>query len=170
MIRWPSLWIAVGLLVVFAALCQIPPLPLGESLRAFVFALSVAIASSFAKPAFHAFTRKTFPDHVGQLAMGIFLLWTSMAIQSFWYVLWRVAGQPLWMFNNDFNSFTLYLFSIGGALHVTAPGALDGVIPARNMIKIGISLGVAALFLAFVMLASDSATAFVEFLHPFFED
>lgn len=168
MIRYPSMWVAAGLFVVFCFMTQMSAIFLGEVLRALCFALAVSVAASFSKPAWIALKAPWPPDHVGQLAMGIFTLWFSLAVQSFWYVLWRVSGQPLWMINNDLNTFTLYLFCIGAVLHVTAPGAISGVIPARNMVRIGAACGIAALVVAFGMLASDRAIAFVEFLHPLF--
>lgn len=51
---------------------------------------------------------------------------------------------------------------MGGVLHLTAPGAVDGIVPRRNWIILGITMGVAA----FVAIVSSRSVGMASLSRP----
>lgn len=159
----PVIWTATGLYLIFLmGAWLVPNRALMESLRAFLLAISVAVVVAYARPALQAVFAARRPDLVEQLTLGIALAWGTTVIQSGWYMMWRLAGQPPWMVNNDFNALLLYSLCLAACLHITAPGAVDGVIPRRNMIVLGVAVGIAALLVSFLVLFNPDVTQFLE--------
>lgn len=61
-------------------------------------------------------------DRVSQLALGIGLIWLSIACQKIYWIIWHIYGAPLSWQSNGFLAWVSYIAIIGGCLFVTAPG------------------------------------------------
>lgn len=66
--------------------------------------------------------RKGSTDRVSQLALGIGLIWLSIAGQKVYWIVWQAHGMPVSWTANDLLSALTLLAIIGGGLFVTAPG------------------------------------------------
>jgi len=104
-------------------------------------------------------------DRVLQLSMGIALSWSVTSILRLWGLMWRKTGQPEWMQTNYLTGYFAFLIICAGVLHITAPGAIDGVVPKRNWIIVGIALG-CGIGLA-VYSADINFEGFVRMLEPY---
>lgn len=136
-----------------------------EALRILQVSVAVAVVISYMGPALDA-VRSERVNLVQQLSLGISLGFLSLALTGGWFTLWRLAGQPQWMPNSDINGFFIWLSILAGALHLTAPGAIDGRIPPRNWVWLGAAVGGAVLlFLIFLAQQPDLAW-FAKALEP----
>lgn len=73
-------------------------------------------------PLIYYMIRYNKTDRVSQLAIGIGLLWLSIAGQKIYWIVWHSYGAPLSWQANYFLSAMSYLAIIGGSLFITAPG------------------------------------------------
>lgn len=109
-----------------------------ETLRALQISISSVVLFSYAPEAWRILT-KPYVDAEDQLILGIVLAWASVFEQGVWALLWRLSGKPMWMYDSDLNGFFVWQAIIGATLHVTAPGAVNGVVPKRNWILTGVA-------------------------------
>jgi hypothetical protein len=167
----PVIWVSTALYMLFFIVAwKVQNRVIMETLRAFLLAASVAVAIAYSKPAVQAIMARKMPDLVSQLTLGIALAWATTAVQSAFYMIWRLAGQPAWMVNTDFSAFLLYSLCLAAVLHITAPGAIDGQIPKRNMVALGLAAGAAALIIGLIIVINPDVGAFVEYLKPWLYD
>ena len=118
-----------------------------ELLRIAQAAIGVTVVTAYMPMALRALLSKN-PDRVGQLSMGITLGFSSLVFSGLWFLLWRMGGQPAWMLSSEFAGFVIWMSILAGVLHVTAPGAINGMVPRRNLIILGLTMGAAvAIFL-----------------------
>jgi len=61
-------------------------------------------------------------DRVSQLAVGIGLIWISIAGQRLYWIVWHYFDTPAGWQSNPFLAAMAYISVIGGCLFVTAPG------------------------------------------------
>lgn len=163
-VRSPITWVLVGLLAgFFAAAYYLPVDDLAVSLRAVQIALGLACTIAYGQGAVEIIRRGRLElsDH---LILAIPLLAFAMALWGAWALLWRYAGRPDWMYQNDFNSFIVFLFCVSLFLALVAPGAIAGRIPSRNLIAVGASVGVAVFLAAFLFLTRPDARFIAEVL------
>lgn len=83
-------------------------------------------------PALYTIIYRNPMDRVSQLVLGILCSWAATAMLGMWSVFWRVNNEWGWMKESTFLSALLVLQTLGGMLHITAPGAIDGKVQARN--------------------------------------
>jgi hypothetical protein len=79
------------------------------------------------------------------LSLGIGCTWTSEIGQRIWSLIWRGMGHPEVMTTNYSLPFLLYISVLGGIQHITSPGAVNGFVPTRNWIVLGIRIGTSTL-------------------------
>lgn len=102
--------------------------------------ISVAVAVSIAYlPDVYQAIRMDRVDRVAQLSLGIALSWTAVIINRSWVGLIRIADAD-WMRASPMIGFYVFLSILAGVLHITAPGAIDGQIPKRNRITLGLAV------------------------------
>lgn len=134
-----------------------------ETLRAMQISISSVVLCSYAPEAWRILT-KPFVDAEDQLILGIVLSWASVFEQGIWALLWRLSGKPIWMYDSDLNGFFVWQAIIGATLHVTAPGAVNGVVPRRNWILTGIAFGGGVLVGAMLLRYRPDADGLVRLL------
>lgn len=127
-------YLLVALFVPYKALIQF--------LNMCTLSVAVAIVITYA-PAWLTTLRKARMDGPDALSLGIGCTWLAEIGQRLWSIAWRGLDQPEWMTTSYVLPLLLTLNFLGGVQHITAPGAVAGVIPQRNWIWLGASLGFA---------------------------
>jgi hypothetical protein len=102
------------------------------------------------------------PERGDYLIVGVTLGWIATFFQAMFSVVFRLAGMPLWFANIDANSLWILMSAISGILHIVAPGAVDGVVPRRNRIVLGIGMGVTVMGICVVLWSRPDISAYVE--------
>lgn len=143
--RWRVWWSALIFIMIYALLAWfIPQRAMMQFLNILVLSISVAVVATYA-PAWILTLKKQNMDGPDALSLGIGCTWTAEIGQRIWSIIWRGLDQPEWMTNSPILPFFLALTVMGGIQHITAPGAVNGIVPKRSWIVLGCSLGVATL-------------------------
>lgn len=111
--------------------------------------------------------KKAEPERTDYLIVGIWLSFLSNAFQSLQGIVGRMGGLPSWWLNNDLIAPTLAASVIAAVLHVSAPGAVDGVVPRRNRIAMGVSFGIAVLLMGSLTLAQPDISPWLDRVRPY---
>jgi hypothetical protein len=126
----------------------VPHRTLMQFLNMATLSVAVAIVITYS-PAWAATLLKKRLNGEDALSLGIGCTWLAEIGQRLWSIIWRGLDQPGWMTDSYVLPLLLTLNFLGGVQHITAPGAVDGVVPRRNWIILGAAVGVATfLFLA----------------------
>jgi hypothetical protein len=110
------------------------------------------------------------PEVGDYLIVGITIGWCATLCQAMFSVIYRLAGGPLWFANADVNSLWILMSSISGWLHIMAPGAVDGKVPRRNRLGLGISIGASVAVTCLVLWSRPNIAPALEFFRPALED
>jgi hypothetical protein len=102
------------------------------------------------------------PERGDYLIVGVTLGWCATFCQAMFSVVFRLAGMPLWFTNIDANSLWILMSAISGLLHIVAPGAVDGVVPRRNRIVLGIGMGIGVMVVCIVLWTRPDISDYVE--------
>jgi hypothetical protein len=148
----------------------LPNNTLMETLRLVQISVGLAVVTSYAPIALGAIWSKYKPDRLQQLGMGIALGFLALVLQGAWTLLWRLSSQPYWMANADIVGFFAWMSILAGTLHITAPGAIDGTVPKRNWILLGISIGVGFLSTGLIIFYSPDFHLVADWLRPIFAE
>lgn len=114
--------------------------------------------------------RSDSPERGDYLIVGVTIGWMATFCQAMFSVIFRLAGMPMWFTNIDANSLWILMSAISGILHIVAPGAVDGVVPRRNRIVLGIGMGVAVMCICVVLWSRPDISDYVEACRFFLED
>lgn len=153
-----------GALTFFAfgiILCVAPTHELIEYLRIMQASVAVAVVIAYAPSAFDA-VRKKRPNMADQVSMGISLGFLSLMGSGLWFLLWRLSGKPDWMLDSWLAALLIFASIIAGVLHLSAPGAINGVIPKRNFVWLGAAVGLGSLLFLTVMVFEPDLRPLVE--------
>jgi hypothetical protein len=87
------------------------------------------------------------------LAIGIFIAWLGVAYARGVSILWRLADKPVDWLDSPIWGLHIALSTIGAMCHLVAPGAVEGRVPTRQWIRIGlwVAAGVAGMGLLLVL-------------------
>lgn len=149
-----SLWSLVISLLFVIASSLIPRVELMTILNGVFLGVVVSVMIVYS-PLLWVSIRSNKGDRVSQLAMGIGLLWVSIAGQRLYWIIWHANGAPQSWQSNPFLSALVLISIAGGCLFVTAPGyppetEIDTVAPwgeNRKLLLIFGTLGGFATFL-----------------------
>lgn len=147
---------ALAMLVYTAAALSLPHRVLMQILNIGTLSIAVAIVITYA-PAWAATLRKERMDGADALSLGIGCTWLAEIGQRLWSIIWRGLDQPGWMTESYVLPLLLTLNFLGGVQHITAPGAVDGIIPRRNWIVLGSAVGAATFVFLALMWIGDVA-------------
>ncbi len=143
----PTLWIGLG--VIFSFWLWAPFIgnnTQAEWLRAFQITVGYTVVVAYL-PGIVAFLTKDGEDATTQqLTTGIVVTWSFSATGALYLLIWRMAGQPEWMVNNEINSFFIWGQIIGGVLHVTAPRKERDQILRPHYLRMWIALTAGVIF------------------------
>jgi hypothetical protein len=138
------LWFILLLFIPFAiAVFMLPNDLLLQGARILHVCASLAVVISYSAAAWNAFRQPAFRS-IDMLKMAIF----SSFVGNFGFglvsLLWRLGGQPHWLANSALVAFFVSMQTIAAILYLAAPGALDGHVPPRGKVVIGVVLGLGA--------------------------
>ena len=102
------------------------------------------------------------PERDDYLIVGVTIGWVATFCQALFSVIFRLAGMPIWFTNIDANSLWILMSSMSGILHIVAPGAVDGVVPRRNRIVLGVGMGVAVMGICVLLWTRPDISVYVE--------
>ena len=167
----PPVWlVGLALIAMFVITAiAVPNRPLTEALRIMQISVGSVVLFAYGVDAWAA-ARKRYLDHGEQLTLGICVGFAAVVFGGIWALLWRLAGQPAWMYNSDFNAFMAFLVIIAGTLHITAPGAINGIVPRRNWIWWGCAVGLAVLVSTMILSLQPDVRWIVDGIEPFMRD
>jgi len=114
--------------------------------------------------------RTSNPKRTDFLIVGIVLAWLSTDGQAVLAVLFRLAGMPAWFVNSEIYAPIRLLSVVAAVLHVSAPGAVDGLVPRRNRIAMGVGLGGAVLLVLTLLWSRPDVGPLLERTRPYISD
>ena len=113
-----------------------------------LIAIAFGISISFFPGAIEAL-RATHPSSGQILAVGVWLSWVSVGFGRTLSLIGRTLGYDLTFFDTDITTLQIWLGILGGVCHLTAPEAIEGWVPTRAWVKVGVLCAFAAgLFLS----------------------
>ena len=88
------------------------------------------------------------------LVLGMFVTWVATDLRHLWNWLWRFLAKPPDMIDHWFVALLVWVTFLGGVLHLTAKGAIDGEIPREYWIRLGatVAVGIAVALLVIIFL------------------
>jgi len=114
--------------------------------------------------------KKREPARTDFLIVGIVLAWLSTDGQAILAVLFRLAGMPSWFVNSELYAPIRLLSVVAAVLHVSAPGAVDGLVPRRNRLAMGLGLGGAVLIVLVLLWQRPDMGPLIERTRPYIGD
>lgn len=76
------------------------------------------------------------------LVLGIIATWIAMLVRSGILWTWRWYGEPPGWLDHWIMAFAAWLIVTGGALHLLAPGVIEGHIPRASFSHLGAALAI----------------------------
>ena len=126
---WHLAWGAVALATRAPALIEL--------LNGLVLAVGCGVCVAFLANAGEAM-RAERPRADQILVAGIWWSWFAVIEQRVWSVVWRGLGTPMWLANSDFTTHFVSIALLAGLMHLAGPEAIDGRVPARQWVRIGL--------------------------------
>ena len=127
-----------------------------EVLNGLVFAIACGVIVAYI-PTVSAAVRLRRPGGSDILVVGIWLAWISLVEARIWSIVWRSLGSPRWLVNTDFTTHIIALAALAGIFHLAGPEAIDGRVPTRQWIRIGIIVALgAALSIGLIMTVGET--------------
>lgn len=147
-------WRGLALVAIFwTAAAYLSFEALNVLVRCVTLFVSVAVLVAYGRWGIVALTRKRISRGY-QLLLGITLSWLGSLLLSAYIVWWRARGVPGESISSDIATFGAFLTTIGGVLHITAPGAFEEKVPPRNWIMLGLAVA-AGVTLAWVLIVTS---------------
>lgn len=115
-------------------------------------------------------TMKPEPRRSDFLIVGIWLSFLSHFGQTVYSLVYRLADAPGWLLNAEIVPFIVLFSVLGAVLHVAAPGSVDGTVPRRNRIALGIGVGLAVLTVMALLITRPDIKPLIERARPFIGD
>lgn len=151
-LRAPHIWIAAALWGGFWLVAWVVPRAwLFDAVNALTISIGAGVLVAYA-PGVRASLARRDLSGGHYLVMGIAVAWAATTARHAYNWLWRYLGQPDDMINHPFVAFLIWMLFTAGLLHLLARDAIEGQIPPRNWVTVGISVAVGlALALGFIV-------------------
>ncbi|WP_073051397.1 hypothetical protein [Kaistia soli] len=164
--RSRTVWIAVSLLIGYWPVAWLFSGPgFIELLNSILLGVSTAVMISYAPEAIRAATHAR-PDKTDQLILGIVVTWLATILFRGWGIWSRATGFPEWMRYSPMFGFMIFLFILGGVLHITAPNTIDDRVPRRAWMRVGLAIGAGAFIAGMIVGSRIAMPALAPFLSP----
>jgi hypothetical protein len=104
--------------------------------------------------------RHKLPDVGHALTAGIALAFAADVYSSILTITWTLRDTPMdWRTYPGWH-FSFYLTSLAAILHIMVPGAINGIVPRRNVILVSCAIGLGVLLAGVVMFFTVDASWF----------
>lgn len=154
--RWRVAYSMVLAVAVYVGIAYLVPFKtMLQFLNTLTLSVAVAVVFSYAPVWISTLWTTRSLSGPEWLSLGIGATWTAEVGQRIWSIAWRGLRQPEWMTQSPAIPFMIALTLIGGVMHITAPGAVDGVVPRQNWIWLGAAVGVAVFSFFMTTWAAD---------------
>ncbi len=117
-----------------------------------------------------AAVRRPVPTKADFLIVGIWLSFLSHLAQTVYATIYRLADAPQWLLNAEIVPAIVLLSMMAAVLHVAATGSIDGEVPRRSRIALGVGVGVAVLIVGAVVATRPDIGPAVERARPWISD
>lgn len=110
-----------------------------DMMDAFAVSVGCGVVAAYLPAAIRAFRDKNCtPGHL--LVVGIVLAWFAVVVRVAIVWAWRFYDGRHELLDDVLFSFGLWLFILGGALHLTARNAIGDSIPRSNWLALGLTV------------------------------
>lgn len=117
----------------------LPRIHLFDIMNALAVSVGLDVLATYSGAALRGFRDKTCtPGHL--LVVGIVLAWFAVVTRLVINWAWRLLDQPTALAEHVLLAFAVWLFFLGGALHLTARNAIGNRIPRSNWMILGLSV------------------------------
>lgn len=117
-----------------------------------------------------AAVRRPVPSKADFLILGIWLSFLSHLAQTVYAAIYRLADAPQWLLNAEVVPIIVLFSMIAAVLHVAATGSIDGEVPRRSRIALGLGVGVAVLLVGAVVATRPDIAPAIERTRPYIGD
>lgn len=114
--------------------------------------------------------RRPVPSKADYLIVGIWLSSVSHLAQTVYAALYRLADAPEWLLNAEIVPLIVLSSMLAAVLHVAATGAVDGEVPRRSRIALGLGVGMAVLIVGGVLATRPDIGPAIERTRPWIGD
>lgn len=114
--------------------------------------------------------RRPFPTKADFLIVGIWLSFLSHLAQTVYAAIYRLADAPQWLLNAEIVPLIVLFSMMAAVLHVAATGSIDGEVPRRSRIALGICVGAAVLMVGAVVATRPDIGPAIERTRPYIGD
>lgn len=169
------LWAVVILFIGYQTINVFVP---NEDMIIYVRVLDIAFTAValvlFAPDAWLGIWRKV-PKPRDFLIVGIWLKFFSAEWQSVNAVLYRLAGTPKWLLNNELLPWAIMVGIVAVVCHICTPGAVrkeggSPAVPRRNFYALAISSGIAVLIVGLIIVNKPDIGPLMERIRPYIGD
>lgn len=169
------LWAACVLFIGYQVLNVFVP---NEDMIIYVRVLDIAFTAValvlFAPDAWLGLWRRV-PKPRDFLIVGIWLKFFSAECQSINAVLYRLAGTPKWLLNNEFLPLAIMVGIVAVVCHVCTPGSVkeeggSPAVPRKNLYALAIGSGFAVLMVGIFIVSKPDVGPFMERARPYIGD
>lgn len=148
--RLNRILLVLGVLGAFIPIALILPTRLlFDLMNAVAVSIGVGVVAAYFAGAWR-WTKTSRSTGSNLLILGIMATWLAATGRLVGIWTWRGLGQPAGFLDHPIFAFGIYLFILGGALHLTASNETDNAIPPLNWLLLGLFVAVGVL-LAFVL-------------------
>lgn len=109
------------------------------------------------------------PKRSDFLVVGIWISFLSHFLQCLYSIIYRLSPSE-WLLYSEVVSPIVLLSVVAAVLHVSAPGAVDGIVPRRNKIALGVSVGFAAVVVVGLLVSRPNLQPYIQDLKPYISD
>lgn len=117
-----------------------------------------------------AAVRRPEPTKADFLIVGIWLSFLSHLLQTVYAAIYRLADAPQWLLNAEIVPLIVLFSMMAAVLHVAATGSIDGEVPRRSRIALGICVGAAVLMVGAIVATRPDIGPAIERTRPYIGD
>lgn len=128
-----------------------------------------AVVFAYAGDAWEA-VRAPKPQKSDFLIVGIWLSFLSHLMQTIYAIIYRLADAPLWLLNAEVVPFIVGASILAAMLHIVATGAIEGEVPRRSQVALGIGVGMAVILVGAILATRPDIAPVIERTRPWIGD
>jgi hypothetical protein len=110
------------------------------------------------------------PQKSDFLIAGIWLSFLSHLLQTIYAIIYRLADAPTWLLNAEVVPFIVGASILAAMLHIVATGAIEGEVPRRSRVTLGIAVGAAVILVGAVLATRPDIAPAIERARPWIGD
>ncbi|QDI81058.1 hypothetical protein E8E01_11735 [Methylorubrum populi] len=117
-----------------------------------------------------AAVRRPVPTKADFLIVGIWLSFLAHLGQTVYATIYRLADAPQWLLNAEVVPVIILVSMLGAVCHVAATGSVNGEVPRRSRVALGIGVGAAVLVVGAIIATRPDIGPAIERTRPWIGD